>query len=738
MYFQSRGLTTTTLEMQQPRKDLSVAEIGSDGPFREYQRDSNLDPEEFEIAYSTKEAAVSGALSRFFPEEKVRQWVLTKTGGLSSSGSCSGLGTECHDGDDIDAELYKPILDPYEMRVLELEPGVGDETLRGSLHHCSLEFDNCFDLGPESGPLHPTRHALSMRDLTEPVWYTALSYTWGPPVFEAKIECDGHEKAITASLEAALRQFRRPDRSVVMWIDQVCIDQDNQREKEQQIPLMARIYSHATNTVIWLGEASAGSDLAIRALEHISYCLQLIDADVGPDDFGRFLLPTPDSETWEEVWNLLCRPWFSRVWIVQELVLSGDPWVVCGDRHISWKIIGSAFNHLEACGIARWLRGKFAPSNLSNHVSSGQGQGLEGVKQRFSSRSGGIELFRLLDETRNAQCYDSRDKVYGLLGMCSDTDRAAVRISYADDNTAVQLFRDVTAHYLRAGGALYYVLCSVDHGSSDIPSWVPDWRKPRRTPSLGSHSRSWNVYRACGRFMHGFDGWEGSTIRTSPLNKDELGVRGVFFDSLVKTSRPFTEPDLTFINPASTNHTLIASAQFASHLQTYPNSDTVFNAFWRTLVAGKDGSGRFKCPQSFAEIFCLLLDESTGLSPTLPGQTYSTRQKLPRGRGRLELTHLNSRTYAQIYQEVRTSMTRALRNRRLGITKKGYLGLFPAQSKEEDSVYVLHSCNVPFLIRSTGSTIPLSRLVGECFVYGAMEGEAVAGEDTGLESIVLV
>lgn len=95
-----------------------------------------------------------------------------------------------------------------------------------------------------------------MDDLETPIWFTALSYTWGPPVFEAAFTCNGHPKPITRSLEAALRRFRDTKKSIVLWVDQICINQDDNDEKVGQIKLMAHIYTRALNTVIWVGESS--------------------------------------------------------------------------------------------------------------------------------------------------------------------------------------------------------------------------------------------------------------------------------------------------------------------------------------------------------------------------------------------------------------------------------------------------------------------------------------------------
>ncbi|KAH7122194.1 heterokaryon incompatibility protein-domain-containing protein, partial [Dactylonectria estremocensis] len=597
--------------------------------------------------------------------------------------------------------LYQPMHDPYEIRVLELQPGGGDEKLRGMLHHCTLEFDRPVEarIG-----VYRTKWALSTKDLREMVCYTALSYCWGPPVFEASIECDGHEKKITKSLEAALRQLRQPDHSIVMWIDQLCINQEDEKEKERQIPLMGRIYSHCLNTVIWLGEESVGSNSAMQLLEEIIPRLQFSHSDVGPDTFERLRLPAPDSAVWKELWNLLSRPWFTRVWIMQETILPRGVtlWVACGKGIIPWEILDYASNILVTCGIARWLTDRFA---FGGTEGGDVCQRLLNLAEMRMDQDQQVDLFSLLVRARNAQCYDPRDKVYGLLGVCSDQDRAAVSVSYAKDCTAAGLFHDLTTRYLGDGAIrTSRILSFVDHESPDLPSWVPDWRVPSQVVPMGSSWAS-GVYSACGRFRG-----KKLVYDVDSRRRGELHVQGFFFDTVVKIGDVCTNPDLTYTDPAVNNQTLLACVDFVS--QTLRNSPcgTVFDAFWHTVVAGKNENGQLKCPSSFAEIFSLLLDKSTGRSPSLPGQTYSVRQKRPKGKGRLELDNLSSRIPGQVFAQIRITMKKALQNRRLGVTAKGHLGLFPQRTRDGDVIYVLDNCPVPFVMRrAEGAKL---RLVG--------------------------
>ncbi|EMR81044.1 hypothetical protein ACHAPC_000969 [Botrytis cinerea] len=661
------------------------------------------------------------SISNFKPEEwlsmkEIRTWV-------------SGKAKKATKDNDHN-KLYRDIVDPYEIRVLEIKPGCNNEKLRGSLHHCSVEFE--YKAVTNQSEIHnttKTTHALSMENLTTPIWYTALSYTWGSSNMDGSIECDGHEQSITTSLEIALRNMRKKDHSIVMWIDQICINQEDNKEKEMQIPLMGRIYKHAFNTVIWLGRWESSSDSAVQLLKNINVTLQFIQVNIDFKNFERMQLPRSDSETWHALWRFLSHPWFTRLWIIQEVMLSSNPWIMCGDNLLMWDVFSSAVNHLSTCGIFQWLQAKFAIiEDLSDFGDTSQTV-LELTRQRefYRMASTRIHIFENLVSTRGAQCFDPRDKIYGLLGVCRDADRFDIRYT---DFTEHQLYHEVAIRALT--GDLQTLtpsrfFKSIDHESLDLPSWVPDWRKRRQTNELG-------IYNTNGSFKIKLN---RVYVTINNESRNELRMRGISFDSLIKTSVTITHPDLTYLNPHADNKSLLELWTFVSKLEHYPNSHTVFYAFWQTLVGSKTDSGKLPCPDSFAEIISLLLDASTGQSPSLSGQTYSPRQQKPHGKGRLELGSLAQRVPGQTFEEVREAMKFVLKNRKLGITGKGYFGLFPRYAEKGDMIYVMDGCDVPYLLREADGEGRF-RLVGECYVFGIMDGEAVKGEKVAFEETILI
>jgi hypothetical protein len=221
------------------------------------------------------------------------------------------------------------------------------------------------------------------------------------------------------------------------------------------------------------------------------------------------------------------------------------------------------------------------------------------------------------------------------------------------------------------------------------------------------------------------------------IHGGKLTAPGVFFDTIVTVSDIFHDPDLSYRNPMTENTPLCTSVAFASKIQNGPFKGATFEVLWKTLVAGKDDEGISKCPESFAEIFSFLIDETTGRSPSLPGQSYSARQLRPKGKGRMELSSLGQRTLGQTFQGARTALRRTLRNRRLGVTRKGYLGLLPGRVNVGDVVYVFDRCPLPYALRSVGNKGEF-KFIGECFVYGIMDGEAVEVERICLRDVTLV
>jgi Heterokaryon incompatibility protein (HET) len=167
--------------------------------------------------------------------------------------------------------------------------------------------------------------------------YEALSYTWGgsPDSSHFIKILDGGQAysiPITVNLESALRHLRPSSEVKYLWVDALCINQENHVEKSSQIPKIADIYNQATKVRVWLGEEKEHSDVAlkfIRKVLNLSDLDQLVQDKLTPYEWAAFL-------------DLMKRPWFSRRWIVQEIALAREAYLHCGQESVTWREFAEA------------------------------------------------------------------------------------------------------------------------------------------------------------------------------------------------------------------------------------------------------------------------------------------------------------------------------------------------------------------------------------------------------------
>ncbi|KAL1608429.1 hypothetical protein SLS60_003371 [Paraconiothyrium brasiliense] len=152
--------------------------------------------------------------------------------------------------------------------------------------------------------------------------YEALSYTWGDPFFVHKMQLETGSISITESLDSALRALRLSDKPRVLWVDAVCIDQQNNAEKAQQLPHMSWIYASASQVVIWLGEdtdrtAKAGFEVA-KELHRLTWALGLPEATSDNEDQYDEYMPKFEAKLRSigctQFFNILAKAWFTRTW----------------------------------------------------------------------------------------------------------------------------------------------------------------------------------------------------------------------------------------------------------------------------------------------------------------------------------------------------------------------------------------------------------------------------------------
>jgi Heterokaryon incompatibility protein (HET) len=294
---------------------------------------------------------------------------------------------------------YRDLTAPDSFRLILLQPA----SLHDTWLQCTL--------------LHTTLSQCD-RDIID--HYTALSYVWGDPTQTGSIYVDGHRFTITATLDAALRDLRDASRVVRIWADALCIDQSNLAERSSQVELMAQIYSTAHHTVIHLGPLIESYEVILGATPSNTNGVVTNHSTTGD------LVKLAED-------GLLRLPWFSRVWIFQELVLSRDPWVQCGNLRARWTDLCNVLLGQDAAIIRK---GRTKELQVLADMNYTRGVGKQKMIVHLTARRG-------LGAT------DSRDMIYAHMGLASDLNslRRYVGVDYT--KTVLQCTKMLLSFYLR-------------------------------------------------------------------------------------------------------------------------------------------------------------------------------------------------------------------------------------------------------------------------------------------------
>lgn len=628
-----------------------------------------------------------------------------------------------------DEMTYESLADPQEFRVLELHPGRYEEEIRCSLHVCAValdrEYDYLVDRKVGTWDRTTSRTQFVVSSVTgQPIWYTALSYVWGDSIFSMPMKCNQKIFRTTKNLDVALRHLRDPKDSVMLWADQICINQNDLQEKTQQVLLMSKIYERAHSTVVWLGEEADNSDGAVGTLFAIKYALRWLTEEKAPDigEFQRLSLPEPNSQDWVDLRKFLSRPWFHRVWILQEVVLQRTVEFICGSKCFDWNDLALFAYYMVKYDMEQFLGFEEASDQETSESSCTRIRMISDMKdyhQGFEQKS---SLFAVLIEGRGAKATNLRDKVFGVMGM-SD------QVVYPDYERPIpDVYREACKACLNSADVVR-LLCSVDHAqpSVEMPSWVPDWSTPRQTVSLGYTGKEHAVYKAATWDVN-FAGYKLKSLKVD--DESSLVIEGIMFDSIRNTCGLGGSDLHEILIESPTRQFLLECVRVAiKEGERYASTKGLFEAFWKTLVAGKDHTGVLKAPSEYAEIFALLLNTANGCSPTLPDQ--------PQYKRKLTLKNLESRRPHRLYREMQIAFKAAVRNRKFCTTSKGYMGLFPRGTQAGDRICVFLGAPVPFVIRPHKPNKSY-QLIGECYVHGIMEGEILEVPGIQSEDITII
>ncbi|KAI1136855.1 HET-domain-containing protein [Hypoxylon sp. FL0543] len=597
----------------------------------------------------------------------------------------------------------------------------------------------------------PLRVSIEARSLDSSAAYNALSYVWGDATSAGHpgntIRINEHDFPVTANLRAALRHLRPAGAAdpITLWVDAVCINQADLDERRRQVSMMRDIYASAEQVIIWLGEADDESDLVFDALPMLAARSH-----------------RPGGELDEELLRAtrLCsgffsglmdqRPWFSRVWIIQELAMAKqDPLVVCERKSVTWSTLmkASMFVARNTFPETDMVRREPRDDDDQGDNSTGEANDLsklavedieifdkwkvDVLNDLYESMKsqGGENLQKLLLISRTSDATDPRDRVYALLGLlkpgASDSGTCEDSIDVDYRKAAADVYADATAYIFAQGEGPYFLsgmfLPGISAAAPHIPSLPPTTSQPHLPSWVPDFSRqvAGKATQPNGTLFHPPAAISASGVGAGCDNgrrlsdKRTLQVEGLFVDTIEDVL--FLGSSLgSYLGQLAHVERLAKAAKerpcqlepsVRAHMEQFKRKEP----FWRALISNKRfASGYDIAPASYEAMYLSLRDASA------EGDDSNT-----------DITRDQQNEYMR-------SLESKLGKKSFFTTKSGFIGTCVPDSRKGDIIAILFGSPVPFVLRPRSDTVqvegaerPTHSLVGASYVSGIMSGEMV-------------
>jgi hypothetical protein len=597
--------------------------------------------------------------------------------------------------------------------------------------------------------------------------YEAISYTWGNPLPTQEIRIDGCSLSIPHGAYNAIVRRASFFRTRWLWLDAVCINQDDESEKYRQLPMMRDIYCFASRVVVWLGDAPSSSE-AILAVLSLFYTAQ---KHKGPELYAQYL-PLNSRQNWLGLVELLNHQWFHRSWIIQEVTVPSKVHVVYGGHYVSFDVLISVMSLFFELDMASLL---LTPSH-GRHVLQNIALGIRNARMIWQIRStilkrGPLPWSQLLSDCMDFQATKPEDKIFSLQNLTTELlppsllpdpeQPKSPRDVYVETARSLLRWRYVRDILPFAGVGWRYRPSKLlpNHPShpqqespldgqeeQDLPSWVPDWSATMSrqllsarddaspylasctlqapTPTLVGESKDQLLLAALpidtiftlGSF-HDLD------IRSSPLSTAELeNVKNNLYNetlSLISSIIPPTieERDIwRFMigdwadgkRPAANVY-----ADYHALFQALLNEDPkpshameVLPVIYHYFQQGKS----IESPEAFLGYWETLTDEEKALFLG-PFSEDEFMELLPGlivrsfGIGKEDVEGLvkEKQDREVMVTEYLSHVSRIVDGRRFCVTRERRIGFVPPGTKEGDRVFIVKGARTPFVVRDMPS-----------------------------------
>jgi len=585
--------------------------------------------------------------------------------------------------------------------------------------------------------------------------FAALSYVWGDESDTRAIIVNGHAVSVTANLEAALREFRTGwefSGHFKLWADALCINQKDLAERSHHIGMMRDLYESAWSVIAWLGEEEHYSTSAMQLLSDLAD----FNAAGCIDEIKDHLVSNPLScgvPPWPALESLMNRPYWTRLWIFQEIVIGGTAtWLRCGNATVDWETVCTAVSIIheylwlekdKCLQMAMSMAGvRTEPiwRTTSLHLVY---QDLSPLTRQLHEKNNNFSFERLLDLANSGDCTNNRDKVYALVGLMSPTIAHHLSLDYTVP--AWKVYVEAARVFIQASHSLDPLREGNPWGPARGPSWAADWAWSGRIRWTRTHQHIWGPAHL---FPRNTDAMQPRPYRASGDSLPEARVlnAGIFLQCngfVVDTISGLSARNIDYFEWSRSS--IVRSRQWNS---IYGDRHATSEALYRTLVADRVSDGKkaearhaviLNLPHSFELAKPQFAERGWSFLEGQEGYYFrwerfrSTNWDFPLGNDLLDSffsDNIPADASEYDFCEVYSCSDRSAKKRRFMTTVKGYMGWVPdnitgnedEQTRSSDLIAIIFGCSTPLAIRPCGDRF---QVLGEAYVQGLMDGEAI-------------
>ncbi|KAK4207171.1 heterokaryon incompatibility protein-domain-containing protein [Rhypophila decipiens] len=608
--------------------------------------------------------------------------------------------------------------------------------------------------------------------------YEALSYCWGDAEHLTPIYCNGRRFDVTPNLKMALNNLRPEQGERRLWVDAICTNQKDKQECARQVPKMGEIYGRAAMVVVWLGEVWEAYMTAFDIFRYLAgvYDEQTAGREMKLEEMkARVVRLTmegyPTSMSFKLAFHIVQKleavPYFSRMWVLQEIALAQSVTLVAGHQTLPWESFQKAMlvRALYATQDRRLRKVMF------RHLDHGALKLVE-LRMAVAGSRQDRSILTLMNQFRGHKATEAADKVYAILDLTdTDKDDIGLRVDYSLPTAA--LYTDLAKGILLKASAGGLDLLSVPRVNSklvsEMPSWVPDWSHDAEggaRPLAATVTRYGSgTFCASGRLVQGqkamcdFIGSAGHQLllRGYVVDRIEHPPDHVFPPALPprpsarsssSSSAPFqkeTSPQEAIVEststPAPTADTKqnqdpekeVRDTRWPEQMSTntYPPTNEMLGiSYLRTICADSFPPLLVNLDSDLYKMLFMALDHWLDQGTGYPHGMWGLLRRLEGGLPEVEFPQLRPGEGIDL-----CGMMDTMLGRRLMWTRDGYFGAVPAEAREGDAIVLVEGSRVPLVLRSVvkvkgsgevyGGTDASCcwQLVGDCFMHGAMYGE---------------